>query len=446
MPRLRRSVLLIALLLVALTGLLAMQSPAQKLRPPFGDPRAAPHWPRSRTYDLEHIKVELSFDWEKKEVAGTATLTLAPLADGLVRVTLDAAEMSVEQVGLANGQKLDFAADGDQVTILLDRAYAAGELVTFSLRYRTRPRKGLYFVLPDAAYPNRPRQIWTQGESDYNHYWIPLYDFPNDKATSEMIATVPAEMTAISNGRLVEVREDRAAGTKTFHWREEVLHVTYLISLVVGRLDQHSQTVEGLSLDTYVPPGTDKAPVGRSFEQTGAMVRFFGDYIGIPYPYEKYAQTTVEEFLWGGMENVSATTLYADTLHDEAAAPNWTSEGLVAHELVHQWWGDLLTCRDWSHIWLNEAFATFFTNLWYEQHYGRDEYDYRRWEDARDYFKEDREEYRRPIVMPVYVSHDDLFDSHSYPKGGLVLSMLRALLGDDEFQGAIRHYGKKHAQ
>ncbi|MFQ5696164.1 MAG: HEAT repeat domain-containing protein, partial [Terriglobia bacterium] len=189
------------------------------------------------------------------------------------------------------------------------------------------------------------------------------------------------------------------------------------------------------------------------FDQTAAMVQFFSDYIDIPYPYEKYAQTTVLEALFGGMENVSATTLYTDTLHDEAAAPNWTSEGLVAHELAHQWWGDLLTCRDWSHIWLNESFATFFTNLWFEHRYSREEYDYRRWQNAQTYFCEDDKdyrsfctndaEYRRPIVWPVYVNEWDLFDAHAYPKGGLVLAMLRSLLGEEPFQKALRHYGKK---
>ncbi|MGH9812393.1 MAG: M1 family aminopeptidase [Candidatus Acidiferrales bacterium] len=419
---------------------------AAKLRRPFGDERATHHWPRTRAYDLQHVKVELSaLDWEKREIAGTVTLALAPLGDGLRQVRLDAAEMRIESV-MAGEQPLEFVHNNGTLTVTLDRSYNAGEGIELAIRYRARPRKGLYFTGPDKEYPKKPKQVWTQGESEYNHYWIPVYDFPNEKATSEMIVTVPADMIAISNGKLTEVREDKAAGTKTFHWREEVPHTSYLISLIVGKFDEHTDDAGGVPVENYVPPGTDAATVARSFEQTAAMIRYYHDWTGIPYPYEKYAQTTVEEFLWGGMENVSATTLYTDTLHDEAAAPNFTSEGLVAHELVHQWWGDLLTCRDWSHIWLNESFATFFTNLWYEQRYGRDEYDYRRWEDMRDSLKEDREEYRRPIVMPVYVDEMDLFDSHSYPKGGLVLDMLRYVLGDAQFQKALRHYAAKHAR
>lgn len=429
--------------------------PGEGLRKPFGDASAARHWPRSRTYDLEHVKVELAFDWEKKELAGTATLRLAPINDGLERVDVDAAEMTIESVTL-DGRPLPFHYSGDKLSIALDRPYSSDDHLELAIRYRTRPRKGLYFIAPDDAYPHKPRQIWTQGESEYTRYWIPLYDFPNDKATSELIATVPADMTAISNGGLVETVEDEAAGTKTYHWREEVPHSTYLISLVVGRFDKHGDSVDGVPVEYYVPPGTDRARVARSFGLTPEMIRFYNNYIGIPYPYEKYAQTTVEEALFGGMENVTATTLYTDTLHSEADQPNWTSEALVAHELVHHWWGDLLTCRHWAHIWLNEGFATFFTNLWFEHRYGRDEYDYRRWRNARDYFCEDRNDsspscaqepdYRRPVVMPVYVNEMDLFDSHTYPKGGLVLDMLRYVLGDELFQKAIRHYGQKFAR
>ncbi len=421
----------------------------QWLRWPFSSPPAERHWPRSRSYDLQHVKVEVSFAWEKKEVAGTVTLTLAPLADGLMHLAVDAAEMKVEEVALTRGREpartLEFSHQGEKLLIVLDRGYAADESLNIAIRYRARPRKGLYFIGPDDAYPDRPRQLWTQGETDYTHYWIPLYDYPNDKATTEIIATVPAEMTTLSNGVLLATRDNRD-GTRTFHWKMAVPHSTYLISLVAGRFDKHEDKADGVPLEHYVPPGTDAETVARSFSETGAMVRYFADYTGIPYPYNKYAQVTVTEFLWGGMENTTATTLYTDTLHPEEAVPNFTSEGLVSHELAHQWWGDLLTCRTWADIWLNESFATFFADLWYEQRYGRDEYDYLHFKHAWDYFKEDREEYRRPIVWPVYASQDDLFDSHAYPKGGLVLAMLRAHLGDQLFQKALRHYAKKFSR
>jgi aminopeptidase N len=453
-------------LFVLLAGTAAAQGISEdtdrQLRAPFNDPRVERHWPRSRGYDLQHVKVELNIDWEKRAVAGVSTLTLAPLNDGLTHLQVDAAEMKIETVALAppsagqaGGQALDFAHQGDKLTIVLNRAYEADEQFTVAIRYWARPRKGLYFRGPDDAYPDKPLQVWSQGETQYTRHWIPVYDFPNDKTTSEMIVTVPQEMVVISNGTLLDVRE--GGSRKTFHWKESVPHSTYLISLVAGRFQHYRDNAGDIPLDYYVPVGTDRATAERSFAATVPMVDYFSEWIGIPYPYEKYAQTTVDDFLWGGMENVSASTLYTDTLHDEAAAPNWTSEGLVAHELVHQWWGDLLTCKDWSHIWLNESFATFFTNLWYEHRYGRDEYDYRRWRDANRYFCEDRgdfrpdcddhrDHYRRPIVWSTYVDEHDLFDRHAYPKGGLVLAMLRGLLGDDLFQKALRHYGRKHAR
>ena len=461
-----RSSCLLLGLLVLLVGTASAQTRAEdanpQLRAPFNDARAKRHWPRSRSYDLQHVKVDINIDWEKKGVAGVSTLTLAPLNDGLTHLQVDAAEMKIESVeltppsaGQAGGSALDFSHQGDKLTIVLNRAYQTGEEIGVAIRYRARPRKGLYFRGPDEGYPSKPRQVWSQGETQYTRHWIPLYDFPNDKTTSEMIVTVPAEMVAISNGALVEERAN-GDGTRMFHWKESVPHSTYLISLVAGRFEHHSAKAGKIPLDYYVPVGTGRAAAERSFAATAAMVDYYSEWIGIPYPYEKYAQTTVEGFLWGGMENTSATTLYTDTLHDETAAPNWSSEALVAHELVHQWWGDLLTCKDWSHIWLNESFATFFTNLWFERQYGRDEYDYRRWRDANRYFCEDRadfrpdcddhrDHFRRPIVWSTYVDEHDLFDRHAYPKGGLVLAMLRGLLGDELFQNALRHYGRKHA-
>ncbi len=425
---------------------------ARELRWPFGDARATRHWPRSRSYDLQNLKAEVQLDWAKKEIAGVATLTLAPLNDGMARFSLDATEMTIEEVklappaaGRADGKALTFVHQGDELAITLDRAYKAGEVFSVAIRYRAQPRKGLYFNAPDAAYPQKPQQVWSNGETDYLHYWIPLYDSPNDKTTTEILATVPADLFALSNGKLVAER-DNHDGTRTFDWKESIPHSTYLITLVAGPFERFHQSLDGLDVDAYVPRGTDKATTERSFAWTPDMIRFFAGYIDLPYPWEKYSQITVEDFLWGGMENTTATTLTIDTLHGEAEEPNYSSEGLVAHELVHHWWGDLLTCRDWSHIWLNEGFATFFTNLWFEHRYGRDEYDYHRWQDAQSYFEEDREEYRRPIVWPVYVSAEDLFDSHTYPKGGLVLAMLRAQLGDALFQKALRHYAQKFAR
>jgi aminopeptidase N len=418
---------------------------ADELRRPFGGPRTERHWPRSRIWDLQHVRVELELDWEQRAIRGVATLGLSALDDGIERIELDAEELDVAAVELARGEPLAFWTRPGKLEVRLDRPRLRGETLDVVVRYRARPRKGLYFIGPDPAYPDRPRQVWTQGESEDTRYWIPLYDSPNDKTTSEIVVTVPDEMTAVSNGRLVAVRPQPASSAHTFHWRQDVAHSTYLVSLVVGEFDRHDAAAGAVPLQYYVPPRTPASTVARSFAVTPEILSFFADYIGVPFPFDKYAQTTVERFLWGGMENSSATTLTADTLHPESAEPNFTSEGLVAHELAHQWWGDLLTCRDWSHIWLNEGFATFFADLWFERRHGRDEYDYRRYRNLQEYLEEVRERYVRPIVHATYVDELDLFDEHAYPKGAMVLALLRGQLGERAFRESIQRYAREHA-
>ncbi len=237
---------------------------------------------------------------------------------------------------------------------------------------------------------------------------------------------------AISNGKLVEVVDDSASGSRTFHWKEDVAHVSYLISLVVGEFKEIREQAGDVMLSYYVSrEDTEKA--ATSFSKTPEMMQFFAERIGLPYPYEKYSQVTVHDFMWGGMENVSATTLTHRTLHTKRSRPIANSDGLVAHELAHQWWGDLLTCRSWPHIWLNEGFATYFTSLWFEDKDGVDEFRYRVLGHHRSYQGEDRDEYRRPIVQDVYIDPMNLFDSHTYQKGASVLHMLRFVLGEKGF-------------
>ncbi len=418
--------------------------PCEELRRPFGGPKAPRHWARDRAYDLRHVVAALTLDVAAREIRGEVWLQLASLRDALRSVSLDAAELTVNEAD-DGGTPVAFHVEPERLLVTLARPLARGEMTTLRVRYAARPRRGLYFVGPDAAYPDKPLQAWTQGEPEETRYWLPIYDFPNDKTTSELAVTVPEPMQVISNGRLVGVEPGPQPGWRTYRWRQEVPHSTYLFSIVAGVFDAHRDETGGVPLEFYVPPGTDPATVQRSFARTADMLLLFSELADLPYPFAKYAQTTVEDFLWGGMENTSATTLYRDALHDEAAEPNFTSEGLVAHELAHQWWGDLLTCRDWAHIWLNESFATFFADLWFERRYGRDEYDYRRWLHLQDYLEEDREAHRRPIVWPQYEHPLDVFDEHAYPKGALVLAMLRAMLGDDRFFLSLRHYAKTHA-
>jgi len=409
---------------------------------PFAGAGTLPQYAAARTYDLRHIRLELQLDPRLRMVTGTATLRLAPLHDGLDTVTLDlASNLEVGSVRGGGRAALRFDREGDHIHVRLPRPARAGRELELQVAYAGEPRRGLYFVGPDAAYPKRRREIWSQGQDEDSKHWFPCFDHPHQKATSEVIATVPLPYRTVSNGRLVGVQKGR--GKRTYHWHEEIPHPAYLVSVVVGEYEEVRGEAGGVPLYYYVHPG-DAGAVQRTFGNTPAMLDFFSAAIGYPYPYEKYAQTVVGDFIFGGMENVSATTLTDAVLLDERAALDFRSDALIAHELAHQWWGNLLTCKEWSHAWLNEGFATYFEALFTEHHRGRDEFRWEMQEFAREYFQEDRDKYRRPIVERRYAKPIEIFDRHLYEKGALVLHMLRHELGDDGFWKSLRHYVRKH--
>ncbi len=406
---------------------------------PFVLPGARPYYVPDRVCDVRHIRVEVELDFATGRVAGRCTQFVSPINSGSTRLVLDAVEMGVEAVTVASHEwKFDY--DGKKLVLDLgDRK--AGEEIELTVRYACTPRRGLYFIRPDRYYPNRPTQVWSQGQDEDNRAWFPCFDHPHEKSTSEVIATVPEKMTVVSNGRLVEVRPGN--GTRTFHYRHEVPHSSYLITLVAGEYVELKGAAAGVELKYLVPRGREEE-AQRSFGRTGEMIELFSRLTGQPYPYPNYTQVVVAEFIFGGMENTSATTLTDNTLHDARAHLDFSSEPLVSHELAHQWFGDLLTCRDWSQGWLNEGFATYFEILWKEHSEGGDAADYDRLLDQEAYLEEDGDRYRRAIVSNLFHAPIDVFDRHLYEKGGTVLHMLRHQLGDERFWKAIRHYVAKH--
>ena len=411
------------------------------------------HPPRSvrdRDFDQRHIRLELAFSLEDRKVTGRVVHRLVPFVP-LATIELDAAEMKVAKVVLVDdrGQEpkgavqLKFAHRADRLSVTLDRTYSPSETIGLAIDYAiTRPEHGVHFVLPEATEPDQPRMVWTQSEPEYARYWFPCFDSPNDRITSEIFTTVPDDFTVLSNGILKE-KKDNGDGTRRWHWAQEQSHVTYLMSVVAGRFDAFEQSWEGVPVVSYVPQGR-LSEAERSFDKTPAMIGYLSKITGYRYPWPKYSQICVEEYGWGGMEHTTATTLNVTTLHDARAHLDHTSDGLVAHELVHQWFGDLITCKDWAELWLNESFATYFTTLWVEHDRGADEAAWQLHGEAESYFNEDANCYRRPIVTYRYQTPDRMFDRHSYPKGARVLHMLRFVLGDEDFFKAIRHYTKKH--
>ena len=412
------------------------------------------NWIRSRTIDVKHLDIDLRFDWDKDQAFGTTTVTFSPFAD-TDTFPLDAAMMTINSVKLASGGELKYTYDGkkdnDNLEIKLDRVYKAGEEVKVTVDYRTNYvnqadgdtalggfGRGLRFIKPTEDNPNKPRQIWSQGESEFNRYWFPSYDTPNDFRTTDLRATVAKPFYVVSNGKLIETK-DNADSTRTFHWKMEQPYSNYLTSIVVAETTPVEQKFEDIPVYNFGYTNETKE-VAATVKNLPATMKFFSEITGVKYPYPKYSQAFVEDF-GGGMENISSTTQIEEMIHDERELLDTDSESLQSHELAHQWFGDYVTCRDWGQIWLNESFATYMQAMWTERLKGHDEFLYT---DVRGNQNNTIGTWnsgnRRPIVTKYYANKDALFDTYAYPGGGSVLHMLRKHLGDKLFFKSLNHY------
>ncbi|MFO0946266.1 MAG: M1 family aminopeptidase [Planctomycetota bacterium] len=404
---------------------------------PFFSDQTPRRYSRDRVVDVAHIKLELTVVPTKKVLDGVATLTVIPIDEGVTSLTLDACDMDIPSVS-ANEEIVPFRYDGKQLRIDFPHPLAADQPVDLRIPYRVvNPRAGIYFIGPDEHYPNRPVEVWTQGQDEDSRYWFPCFDYPNEKATTEMIVTVPKPFNTLSNGKLLSVIEQGAS--QRFHWKHDVPHVAYLVTLVVGDFIEVRDQWDGIPVTYFHHPG-DEAKASNSFAATPKMVQFFSERIGVRYPYAKYSQIPVTEFIFGGMENTTATTQTAYTLHDDRAHLDFSSHPLVSHELAHQWFGNLITCRDWSHGWLNEGFTTYMECCWEQHEHGDDHFRHYMLLQMEAYLDEDAESYRRPIVCNRYDEPIELFDRHLYEKGACVQHMIRYLLGEKLFWKALKHY------
>jgi aminopeptidase N len=442
------------ILLLTLSLTVGAQNPGAVPQEEKSKPLPAAQYIPSHDFDTQNIVLNLRFDWKSEEAIGTEALTFSPLVKNLRTVMLDAANMTIGSVALQSGSQLQFAQDEahQKLSISLDRFYQPGESQTLLIVYHTNGTAatksingggGLSFIQPTKGDPTRPRQIWSQGESVYAHYWYPCYDSPNDFFTSEIVATVEKPLSVISNGRLVNTR-DNTDGTRTFDWKIEQPHASYLTSIVVGEYVPVGGEYEGIPVQTYVYSNEVEAGKVTSARLVD-MVKFFSEKTGVKYPYAKYAQTVARDFN-GGMENISATTQTDQMIHDARTELDKSSDSIQSHELAHQWFGDLITCRTWADIWLNESFATYFQALWDEQHLGHDDFlSLDVGNNQKDYLQAWQRGQRRPIVTKNYSNPDAVFDTYAYPRGGAVLHMLRKYLGDDNWWRAIHYYLTKYA-
>ena len=417
-------------IIFALTGLLAISLPMLP-------GRADEPYARSRDYDLQHSKIALRFDLEHKKVLGDVIHSISILKDGTAKLAFDSVGLTIQSVAV-NKSAVKFESTAEKLIVPLPSTAKAGEKFDVQIRYEGKPTKGLYFILPDREYPDRPKQIWTQGESEDTRYYLPTYDYPNDRLTTETILTVPASWITVGNGKLVSVT-DAGNGLKTWTWKESVPSSTYLITVVAGEFEETKDSWHGIPVDYYAPKGRgDRLPI--NYGRTPAMIDLFSRKLGVDYPWEKYAQTMVDDFVAGGMENSSATTNTSSSLdHPKLAVEYATGEDdLISHELGHQWFGDLVTCKDWGDIWLNEGFATFMETVWTEAHFPKDQTDYERWSNAREWFNQTNL-YAKPIVRHDFNDSSE-FDGNAYGKGGWVLYMLRHQLGEEAFYRGLKHY------
>ena len=395
---------------------------------------------RSRTYDAIHYRVAIRLDLDQKSFDGQTTVTLTSLGEGLETVVLDAEEFTVTKVVSEWGEPLEFTQSEKELAVRMPRPLKRGETRSFTCFYHGKdPKNGLRFVAETA---DNPRLVFSDSWPDRVHHWFPCFDYPNDKVTNEILATVSSNLKVGANGRLVSVVEDKAAGTVTYHWSQDLPHSTYLIFLAAAPYVVVRDSYGTLPVNYWVYQQDEKKAL-PTYGKTPKMIEYFNRTFGYDYPWQKYDQISVPS--GGGAESTSATAMTHRIMVDEKNEPEFSAVGIVSHELAHQWWGDLITLRSWAHTWLNESFGTYSDYLYFRYDKGDDEGAVNLQGKLNAYLREAKTRYVRPIVTDRYDQPGDMFDSHTYPKGALVLHMLRNLLGDAAFFDTLKQFLHRYA-
>lgn len=412
----------------------------------------------TRHFDLLHTALDLSFDYQKEWVNGVAVLTLKPYFFPQRELVLDAQDFDIHVFSLMDKGKeteLNFRYDGQIVTAYLPQTYTAKDTIQVRIKYTAKPNenpelgsaaitdtKGLYFINPRGEDPNKPTLIWTQGETEHNSKWFPTIDSPNERMTQEIRMTVDKKYRTISNGLLKSSKEN-ADGTRTDHWVMDLPHAPYLAAVIVGDYVEIKDEWEGMPVRYYVEKEFEEG-AKTVFQNTPEMIGFFSKILGVRYPWQKYDQVVVRDFVSGAMENTTISVFMEELNLDARAAIDSEWDGIIAHELFHQWVGDYVTNESWANLTLNEAFANYSEYLWYEYKNGKDDADMHHISEMEQYFEESKEK-QVDLIRFYYDNSEDMFDSHSYAKGGRILHMLRRHIGDEAFFEAIRIYLTKHA-
>ncbi|PPK87590.1 aminopeptidase N [Neolewinella xylanilytica] len=411
-----------------------------------------------RVHDLLHTKLEVSFDWEEEQVIGKATLRLKPIFRPSNELTLDAKNLNFNAITMEDGTELEYTYDDarEHVTITLDKAYTRGQEYTVVFDYTATPAetgtaggaitsdKGLFFINPRGEEGDKPRQIWTQGETENNSRWFPTIDKPNERTTQELYVTVDDQYETLSNGTLVS-SEPAGDGKRTDYWKMDLPHAPYLFALVVGDFEiVEDEEWNGIPINYYMEPEfADHAT--SIFPYTREMLTFFSELTGVEYPWPKYSQVAVRDYVSGAMENTTAV-IFGEFMNgtDRDLIDVDVNEKIVAHEMFHHWFGDLVTCESWSNLTLNEGFANYSEYLWMEKKHGKDAADYHQMEEWQGYFGSVQNSPPHELIWYDYDDKEQMFDAHSYNKGGAVLHMLRHYVGDEAFFASLQYYLNRH--
>jgi aminopeptidase N len=400
-------------------------------------PQTEAVYERSLPFRITHLALDWNIDDKSASLKGSAELHLERVSPVAKAVQLDACDFQIDGVTV-DGEPQSYIYDGRVLEVPVRPAKKAAVV---RVQYRAKPQRGMYFLSPDEAQPERPTQIWTQFQDQDARYVFPCMDDPSMKMTTSVRALVPKGMQAVSNGDLV--REEQVQGRTRYTWESKLPHASYLVALVCGSFDVFEQTHEGVPLAYWVPKGR-LADGKATFAQVPKMLTFLNRFTGTPYPWSRYTQVVVSDFQGGGMENTTLTILYEHTLLDSTARIDTSSDELLVHELAHHWFGNLVTCRDWSEGWLNEGFATYCEHLFREETLGEDAFLHGLRQDLSAYLNEAQGHYTRPVTCKQYQSPMDLFDRHLYEKGSLFLHGLRCRLGAELFQQGVARYLQEH--
>lgn len=414
----------------------------------------------SRNFSTRHISLDLDLNVAAQTIGGSVTHTLECLREGATELRLNCVALTIDSVSI-DGAPVQFdypvpdyqqsapnrnwignaplGDDNDGLVVHASAPLQRGQVVSLKIAYHGAPREGLYFITPEKGIPGSRPEVWSQGEGERNRYWIPCFDYPNEKASYDATYRADPGMYVLSNGRLESVKT-LPDGRGEYHWVQERPQVTYLIMVAAAHYDIVKDAWRGKEVDYLVPPGTGEDFTRAVFGLTPDMLEYFSSVTGIEYPWDKYAQVVVQDFIFGGMENTSATVLTSRALHDARDRPDRDAVDLIAHELAHQWWGDMVTCREWNEMWLNEGFATFFQQLYKEHQLGEADYIYDLSGAHQSVINADNGD-PRPIVVDFFNRRDAQSSANVYVKGSSVLAMLRAYLGDSVFFDALHRFG-----